>query len=260
MEVAMIQPRPSPTLEASLLFHQGARIAIGNYYTLGRYLFTPEPVESHKPISLFKKVSANLTILAYEDGTVAYFDTMMKQPLRYFQTGLESVTGLYPDRNGVLVLTGKDYMRRNVLMVVEENTVLNKQICNYDIKGLLMFDESSYTNGIVTYGFENVRIWKVKKDLLSGSCIYLGEGVRKVTFNSGFILNLRAYIVSSNGHLNIIDVSKCTLDEAVSLDPQGIELDHIKQLEERSFVVANIHGTVRVYSHSEYTLLMEIPL
>jgi len=66
---------------------------MGNYYTLGRYLFTPERVETHNPINLFKKVSANLIILAYKDGTVAYFDIMMKQPLRYFQTGLESLTG-----------------------------------------------------------------------------------------------------------------------------------------------------------------------
>lgn len=88
MEVALMQPKPSPTLEASLLFHCGAKVAIGNYYTLGRYLFTPEPVETHKQISTFKQLSANVTILAYEDGTVAYFNTMMKDPLKYFQTGL----------------------------------------------------------------------------------------------------------------------------------------------------------------------------
>jgi WD40 repeat protein len=259
MDVAIMQPRPLPTLEASLMFHQGAKVAVGSYYTLGRYLFTPEPVETHKPISFFKQLSANLTIVAYDDGTVAYFDTMMKQPLKYFQTGLEIVTGLYPDKNGVLVLTGRDYMRRNVLMVVADNTIMNKQISNYDIKGLLLFNNESYTHGLIAFGFENVRVWKVKKDVLSGSCIYLGEAVRKVSFNSGFMLtNERAYIVSSNGNLNVINVSKCTLEEAVSLDT--IELDQIHQLDDHSFVVANSHGTVRVYSIAEFTLLLEIPL
>lgn len=141
VQMIITQPRPSPTLEANLLFHQGAKVAIGSYYTLGRYLFTPEPVETHKNISFFKRISANLTIVAYEDGTVAYFDTMMKQPLKYFQTGLETITGLYPDQSGALVLTGQDYMRRHVLMVVADDSILYKQISNYDIRGLLLVSE-----------------------------------------------------------------------------------------------------------------------
>lgn len=65
---------------------------------------------------------------------------------------------------------------------------------------------------MVTFGLENVRIWRVKKEVITGSCVYMGETVRKVSYNSGFMSTPeRAYIVSSNGNLNIINVAKCTL-------------------------------------------------
>lgn len=96
---------------------------------------------------------------------------------------------------------------------------------------------------------------------MSGSCVYLGEAVRKVSFNSGFMAGLeRAYIVSSNGNLSIINTSKITLEEAVNLDPNGLELDHVKKLDDQSLIVANSHGTVRAYSITELTLLLEISL
>lgn len=63
------------------------------------------------------------------------------------------MTGLYPDKSGVLMITGRDYMRRNVLMVVSDNSILNKQISNYDIKDLLLLNEESYTHGLLTFGF-----------------------------------------------------------------------------------------------------------
>jgi hypothetical protein len=134
----MRQPLPSATLEAQLVFHEGAKVSIGNLFTLGRYLFTPEPVETHKPITIFKQISANLTIVAYEDGTVSYFDTMVKQSLKYFQTGLENIGSILLDKTGVLIMTGHDFMRRNVILVVQNDSILYKQISNYDIKGLVL--------------------------------------------------------------------------------------------------------------------------
>lgn len=54
-------------------------------------------------------------------------------------------------------------MKRNILMLIDQNTILFKQICNYDVKGAIFISDSSYTKGILTFGYENIRVWKVKK-------------------------------------------------------------------------------------------------
>jgi peroxiredoxin len=63
---------------------------------------------------------------------------MVKQSLKYFQTGLENIGSILLDKTGVLIMTGHDFMRRNVILVVQNDSILYKQISNYDIKGLVL--------------------------------------------------------------------------------------------------------------------------
>jgi hypothetical protein len=145
---------------------------------------------------------------------------------------------MYPDARGVLVITGRDYMKRETIMIVENDAILFKQICNYDIKGLLLVDHNDYRAGMLTFGFENIRTWKVKKEIIVGASLYLGEFARKLSYNSGIMKDRdMAYVVASNGNLCVVDVNKAEIHEIVRLG--DFSLDIIKPLNETSFVCSD---------------------
>lgn len=59
---------------------------------------------------------------------------------------------------------------------------------------------------ILSYGHENVRIWKFKpdKNIISGMNIYLGSMHHKTTYTGCAIIANTAYIIDNKGYITLI--------------------------------------------------------
>lgn len=162
MEVPRAEPKPSGTIEFSLEFQQGCTLSIGEIRSIEQCLITPDLIYTHKPITLFKKISPTVIIVAYNDATIAYFHLFAKTPLKYFQTELELIIGMEVDSQGILIVWGLDKLKRWILMIIEEESILFRQVSNYELSGMLLVGRS-FKEGIITFGKESIRVWNVKK-------------------------------------------------------------------------------------------------
>jgi hypothetical protein len=131
----------------------------------------------------------------------------------------------------VLVLVGLDKMKREVINIVSNNTVVFRQISTFNIYGACLVSEENFEAGLLTYGYENVRIWKVnqQKGIIQGSSIYLGQTNRKVKYTSAVIVNTLqdnlAFITDTNGFITTLSIGESKMLQSLKVDPQP--LDHI---------------------------------
>jgi hypothetical protein len=65
------------------------------------------------------------------------------------------------DKKLAVVLVGLDRMKREVINIVSEGSVVFRQISNYNIGGALLISPNNFEGGIVTFGFENIRLWRI---------------------------------------------------------------------------------------------------
>lgn len=62
-----------------------------------------------------------------------------------------------------MILVGLDKLKREVINIVKGNEVIFRQISNYNMNGMALVWEECFEFGIVSFGFENIRLWKIKK-------------------------------------------------------------------------------------------------
>ena len=126
-------------------------------------------------------------------------------------------------------------MKREVINIISDNSVIFRQISNFSIQGATLINKKSFEDGILTYGFENVRLWRVnnQKGIIQGNSIYLGQNNRKVKYTSAVIVKTLqdslAFIVDSNGFITTISATEVKMLQSLKIDAHPI--DHITLLE-----------------------------
>ena len=112
-----------------------------------------------------------------------------------------------------LVILGLDKMKREVINIVSNNSVIFRQISNFNIHGALLVSRHTFEEGLLSFGFENIRLWRVnsQKNIIQGSSIYLGQTNRKVKYTSAIMVkslqdNL-SFITDSNGFITTLSIS-----------------------------------------------------
>ena len=65
----------------------------------------------------------------------------------------------------------------------------------------MLVDPNTFTKGVVTYGLESVRVWRVdgEKGLIRGTSVYMGQAVRKVKYTAG--VGVGGGVVLVGGHV-----------------------------------------------------------
>jgi len=117
------------------------------------------------------------------------------------------------DESMTLVLIGLDKLKREVINIINNNSVIFRQISNYNIFGAILISSRGFEEGLLTFGYENIRLWRVnsKKGIIQGTNIYLGNTNRKVKYNSAVILHsihdTLAFVVDSVGFITTISIS-----------------------------------------------------
>lgn len=124
-----------------------------------------------------------------------------------------------------------------------------RQISNYNIGGALLVS-SSFEGGIVTFGFENIRLWRINSDkgIIQGSNIYLGQSSRKVRYTSALMLPTREdillFVADSNGFITTVSVAEGKMLQSLKIDSCGI--DQMMLLRDGRCLYSNENGGVRV--------------
>jgi WD40 repeat protein len=101
----------------------------------------------------------------------------------------------------------------------------------------------------LTFGFENVRIWRPNPDkaILQGSSFYLGQTNRKVTYRTALVQQTAgdtlAWVGDSNGFLTVVSVGEVRMLESFRVDSVGV--DCVVGLGEGRAVVSNEEGRLR---------------
>ena len=170
---------------------------------------------THKPIqSICPCDPQNVRLItAYTDGSLCIWDTMRRQPLNYFMTELNEVRTILKDEQMTIVLVGLDKMKREVINIISNSSVIFRQISNFNIHGAVLVSSKSFEEGLLTFGFENIRIWRVnsQKGIIQGSNIYLGQTNRKVKYTSAIMIKTMqdnlAFVTDSNGFVTTISIT-----------------------------------------------------
>ena len=83
-------------------------------------------------------------ITGYIDGSICVWDTVRKQPLSYFMTELNEIRDLKVDQKMTLVIVGLDKMKREVIIVVSNNSVIFRQISTFNVNGLELVNRKAF--------------------------------------------------------------------------------------------------------------------
>lgn len=100
----------------------------------------------HKPIQLLASCDDHhvKAVTGYHDGSICLWDLIRKTPLAYFLTELNEVKVIIADAKFNLVLIGLDKMKREVINIVSEGSIIFRQISNYNINGALLVSKLSF--------------------------------------------------------------------------------------------------------------------
>ena len=100
---------------------------------------------------------------------------------------------------------------------------------NYSIHGFTLAKNSRHEEMIVTYGFENIRLWKLnpKNSIITGIGLYLGKLNRKVNYNSACLVGdgRQVLVADSSGYVSRICLDNERMEEMKKISENG--LDHI---------------------------------
>lgn len=116
-----------------------------------------------------------------------------------------------------------------MINIISDSSVVFRQISTFNITGALLVSKKSYEFGLITFGFENVRLWRVnpEKSIIQGLNIYLGQANRKVKYTTGIAVkngeDCLAYIADSNGFITTVSVAESKMLQSVKLDSCGFD-------------------------------------
>lgn len=139
-----------------------------------------------------------------------------------------------------------------------------RQISNYNIGGALLISPNNFEGGIVTFGFENIRLWRIntEKGIIQGSNIYLGQSNRKVRYTSAIVLpnreDILLFVGDSNGFITTVSVAEGKMLQSLKIDACGI--DQMLLLKDGRCLYGNENGGVRVIDLGRMEVLEEYSL
>jgi hypothetical protein len=231
---------------------EGFSLNSGSLMAVESFLSRPVYMPVHKPIQLLVACDAHnaRVVTGYVDGSICIWDAVRKAPLGYYLTELSELKVILVDSQLALVLVGLDRMKREVINIISEGSVVFRQISNYSINGALLVSGASFEHGIVTYGFENIRLWRInnEKSIIQGSNVYLGQSSRKVKYTSGVVINTRedtlVYVSDGNGFITTVSVAEGKMLQSLKVDTCGI--DQMLLLSDGRCLYSNEAGTIRV--------------
>ena len=99
---------------------------------------------------------------------------------------------------------------------------------------------------ILTYGYENIRIWKIipEKSLITGTSLYLGKMNQKNHYtDSCLVPSSIAFVTDSNGYITKISLEEGKMLTMHKVDDNG--LDHIIYKNGEVLIASKI-GLIRI--------------
>ena len=130
--------------------------------------------------------------------------------------------------------------------------MLFKQISNYSIEGFQVLDDV-----ILTYGYENIRIWKIipEKSLITGTSLYLGKMNQRNNYTDGCLVPpCTAFVTDSNGYITKVSLEEGKMLTMHKIDDHG--LDHIIYKNGEVLIASKV-GLIRILN-TELECLMEM--
>jgi WD40 repeat protein len=129
-----------------------------------------------------------LTVSSYSENEIIIWEYDCKDKVCMFKPPLSKVIQLAVSYKGTyLLIAGKDMYNREIMVIYNFQELLNqqyevkmKQISDFNITHISPspFDETDF----VAVGFENIRVWKMKKTILSNSQVPIYENSKKKEF------------------------------------------------------------------------------
>lgn len=133
-----------------------------------------------------------------------------------------------------MFLVGSDKMKREVILILNSQDVLFKQVSNYSITNFTLAANPKGQEMIVSYGFENIRLWKLNhhNSIITGVGLYLGKLNRKVNYNSACLVGegRQLLVADSSGYLSRVCLENERMEEMRKISENGF--DHIVHLRE----------------------------
>jgi len=83
-------------------------------------------------------------LIGYNDGSICLWDTIHKQPITYFMTELTEVRVLMIDDRQSILVVGLDKLKREVINIIVDNSVVFRQISNFNVSGALFINKQSF--------------------------------------------------------------------------------------------------------------------
>ena len=214
-------PKPKPSLSARVSAIEGSTITEGIITSIESFIVSPLVFPVHKPIKCLHESNFRLAV-GYNDGSICVWHSIKKTPLLYFKTELIEIKLMeLVDDN--LFIIGLDKMRRETISIIKGEDMLFKQISNYSIEGF-----KALNSALLTYGYENIRVWKIneEKSLITGNTLFLGKMNFKTTYTSSCMVSDDLALVSdTNGYITKVSIEEHKMITMQKIDDQAI--DHI---------------------------------
>lgn len=108
-------------------------------------------------------------------------------------------------------------MKREIILILNSQDVLFKQVSNYSIHNFALASKENGDELIVSFGFENIRLWKLnpKNSIITGVGLYLGKLNRNVHYNSGCVMEKgkKMLVADSSGYVSRICLETERMEE-----------------------------------------------
>ena len=136
-----------------------------------------------------------------------------------------------------------------------------RQVSNYSIVGVMLVDPNTFTKGVVTYGLESVRVWRVdgEKGLIRGTSVYMGQAVRKVKYTAGVGVGGGVVLVAdSEGFVTAVSGREGKMLRSMRVTEGGI--DAMVRLGAGRVMVGTAAGGIKVVSGEDLSVIEEFNL
>lgn len=206
----------------TVMYTSGKNVASSNIYTFHQRFF----IGCDSDVTCFailKDDNLLITSSGQRDSKaeINFWRVMPVGIINVFRTELYNITNISAskfkyEQNQVIYLSivGRDDMQRDVITIYnitgyQENefTIFTKQISDFNIKKLYWLDKRDNTT-LISCGFENIVIWKIKNKFISNTPLKLNEHAKGTTFHDFDVLKKKInkketqyyiYFVSSRG-------------------------------------------------------------
>jgi hypothetical protein len=117
-----------------------------------------------------------------------------------------------------------------VINIIKDQEVIFRQISNFSILGVELVNKVSFQVGMITHGYENVRLWKVNNQtgVINSMNVYLGQTNRKVKYNACCVTQTNsqyiAHLCDSNGYLTSININEGKMIKTIKVDEYSLDI------------------------------------